>query len=312
MSDILELWPEIVPFREGLLRVSQIHEIRYALYGNPNGVPVFFLHGGPASGCSDDDARWFDPGKYLIVLHDQRGSGKSKPRAEIRDNTPNDLAEDIQKLKTHLNVSQKIILFAGSWGTTLGLLYAEKYPNEVEKMILRGVYLCGYKDQDYMYSEGGGAQYNPKGWEKFIASLPAGQDRIQERLHKLLELPDYEQKRHWCEVQARYEYTFFPSSEDAIEEAVRDFDTMYPEMRINSYYQANRFFLNDNQILKNAESIREIPVTIIHGTRDVICPPMSAWKLHKCLPKSKLLFVPRSDHLSSEPNIREALLREMM
>ena len=129
------LWPEIKSFTEGFLKVSDIHTIRYALYGNPNGDPVFFLHGGPGCGSNDDDARWFDPSKYLIVTHDQRGSGKSTPIAEIKENTPQHLVNDIELLRKHLKIQTPFSIFAGSWGTTLALLYSEAYPQNVSRMI---------------------------------------------------------------------------------------------------------------------------------------------------------------------------------
>ncbi len=304
----LELWPLLAPFKEGFLSVSKIHTIRYALYGNPNGIPVFFLHGGPGCGCSDEDARWFDPKKYFIVLHDQRGSGKSTPRAEIKDNTPHDLVEDIEKLRTHLKITDPLSIFAGSWGTTLAFLYAETYPQNVSKMILRGIYTCGWADQDYFYSATGAARFSPEAWDRFISRIPCGDDRIQERIHRLIEESDEKGKRKWCTILAEYEYSFFNISAKNFEKAMSDFELAFPEMRINAYYQANRFFLEDEQIVRNAESIRNIPVTIIHGTHDVICPPAFAWKLHKRLSKSTLRLIHRGGHRSSDPEMQRALI----
>ena len=126
-----ELWPQTSPFEEGDLTVSDIHTVHFAVYGNPKGAPVFFLHGGPGCGCSDDDARWFDPDRFFVVTHDQRGCGKSIPWAEIRDNTPQDLVSDIKLLRTYLRVERPILLFGGSWGTTLALLYTQAFPEPV-------------------------------------------------------------------------------------------------------------------------------------------------------------------------------------
>lgn len=307
-TSTFKLWPPISPFKENLLSVSKIHRIRYALYGNSKGVPVFFLHGGPGCGCNDEDARWFDPKKYLIITLDQRGSGKSTPRTEIKDNTPQDLVEDIEKLRKHLNITGTISIFAGSWGTTLALLYAEAYPKNVSRMILRGIYTCGWKDQDYFYSETGAARFSPEAWDKFIKRIPDGNDRIQERLHRLIENSDEEGKRKWFIVQAEYEYSFFNISPEDFEKEMSNFESAFAEMRINSHYQANRFFLEDEQILKNTELIKDIPITIIHGTHDVICPPIFAWKLHKQLSNSILIFVNRGEHISSDPEIQKALI----
>jgi len=308
----LELRPPVPPFEEDHLTVSDLHKIRYALYGNPKGVPVFFLHGGPGCGCNDDDARWFDPDKYLVVTHDQRGGGKSLPRAEIRDNTPHDLVSDIERLRHHLNIGIPLQIFAGSWGTTLALLYAEANPSHVSKMLLRGVFTCGWKDQDYFYSESGAARFSPEAWEKFVTRLPHGEDRIQERLHRLIEDSKDEDKRKWCAIQSEYEYSFFDVVPGSPDDEISAFEATFPEMRINSHYQANRFFLEDEQILNNANLIENIPTTIVHGARDVICPPIFAWKLHKRLARSRLVIVKGGDHLSSDPGIQQALLRAVI
>jgi proline iminopeptidase len=306
-----QLWPPISAFRQGSLIVSEIHTIHYALYGNPHGSPLFFLHGGPGGGCDDDDARWFDPQKYLIITHDQRGSGKSRPLAEIKDNTPQDLVNDIESLRTYLHIQDSIDIFAGSWGTTLALLYAETYPDHVSRMMLRGIFTCGWEAQDYLYSEKGAARFSPKAWEVFISKIPAGPVRIQECLYRLLENSDEKSKKRWRRIIAEYEYSFFNMPVADLEASLANTDSIHAEMRINTFYQANRFFLQDDQILNNANLINHIPVTIIHGSRDVICPPELAWKLHCRLPKSELIMVPGGEHVASDPRIQKALLKAL-
>ncbi|MCJ7552324.1 MAG: prolyl aminopeptidase [Ignavibacteriaceae bacterium] len=302
------LWPEIKSFDEGFLKVSDIHTIRYALYGNPKGKPVFFLHGGPGGGCNDEDARWFDPSKYLIVTHDQRGSGKSTPLAEIRENIPNNLVNDIESLRKHLNIQTPFSIFAGSWGTTLALLYAEAYPKNISRMILRGIFTCSYDEQDYFYSATGAAKFSPEAWENLIKKIPQGTDRIQERIHKLIENSDEEEKLKWCRILAEYEYSFFNLSSDELNKALENMDLVFKEMRINIFYQANRFFLEDNQIIKNIDSIKHLPVSIVHGSGDLICPPASAFNLHKHLSNSTFVLVPEAGHLSSDHKIQQALI----
>ena len=303
-----EPWPEIPPFDQGLLAVGAIHKVHYALYGNPKGVPVIFLHGGPGAGCSDDDARWFDPDRFLVVTHDQRGCGKSTPWAEIQDNTPQDLVSDIERLRAHLGIVRPALIFAGSWGTTLALLYAQAHPENIAEMILRGVFTCGWKDQDYFYSEDGAARFSPRAWESFVAELPPGSDRIQERLHRLFETGGPEEKKKWFSVLFAYEYSFFDESAYGPPDDAGTFEEHYAEMRINCHYQAHRFFLEDEQILRNTTRIEHIPTTIVHGLRDVICPPMLAWRLHRRLPKSRLILVKNGAHLASDPEIRRTLL----
>lgn len=303
----LEFRPVIKPFDEGFLLAGRIHKIHYALYGNPRGEPVFFLHGGPGGGCTDDDARWFNPEKYLIMLHDQRGSGKSTPLAEIEENTTQLLIDDIERLRKHLKVKTPFLIFAGSWGTTLALLYAEQYPHSVSRIILRGIFTCSYAEQDYFYSKNGAAKYSPAAWSKLVKNIPPGNERIQNRIHKILESSEDEDKFRLMRILAEYEYSFFNLPPDELKKESSNIKNVYPEMRLNMYYQANRFFLTDNQIINNIQSIKTIPVTIVHGKNDLICPPETAINLHKHLPNSKLVLA-EAGHLSSDPEIKRALL----
>lgn len=302
-----EFQPVIKPFEEGFFPAGNIHRIHFALYGNPDGEPVFFLHGGPGGGCTDDDARWFNSHKYFIILHDQRGSGKSTPLAETKENNTHLLIDDIEKLRKHLKVENPFLLFAGSWGTTLALLYAEQYPQNVSRMILRGIFTCSYAEQDYFYSENGASKYFPEAWNKLVKNIPPGNDRIQNRIHKILENSEDEEKFRLMQVLAEYEYSFFNLPTEELKKELSDIKTVYPEMRLNMHYQANRFFLEDNQIINNIQSIKNIPVTIVHGKNDLICPPESAENLHKHLSNSELILV-EAGHLLSDPEIKQALL----
>jgi proline iminopeptidase len=168
-KDVL-LWPEISPFRAEFLRVSPIHEVYFELCGRPDGKPVFVLHGGPGASCSPYMRRFFDPQKFLIVLPDQRGAGESRPFGEIRQNTTQDLVEDIEILRKHLKLG-KIILFGGSWGTTLGLAYAEKYPENVAGMVLRGVFTATKEEIEHYY-HGGVRNFFPEAYDRLLSSLP--------------------------------------------------------------------------------------------------------------------------------------------
>jgi proline iminopeptidase len=211
-------------------------------------------------------------------------------------------------LQIHLNIKIPFLIFAGSWGTTLALLYAEAYPHNVSGMILRGVFTCSYDEQDYFYSADGAARFSPRAWYNLINKIPPGKDRIQERIHKLIESSDEEGKLKWCRTLAEYEYSFFNLPEDELEKELKNIGSVFTEMRINMYYQANRFFIENEQIIKNVDSIKHIPAVIIQGDRDLICPPVSAWRLHTHLVNSKLILVPGAGHLSSEPGIQQALL----
>ena len=305
------LWPEIKPFREDFIQVSEIHKIRYALYGNPNGEPLFFLHGGPGGGADHEDARWFDPDKYLIIIHDQRGSGKSTPLAEIIENTPQALVGDIERLRNYLKIHNSISIFAGSWGSTLALLYAEAFPQNVSRMILRGIFTCTWDAQDYFYSKNGAALYSPQAWDRFVKRIPDGRGRIQEKIYRLIEESDAKGKEKWCKILAEYEYSFFNIPDKEFEKTMSCFESYFPEIRINIHYQTNRFFLKDGQILDNAGKIKDIPITLINGARDVICPPVLAWQLHQRLSNSELILVDDAGHLSSDTRIQQALLKAL-
>lgn len=306
-----EFYPPAEPWREGFLQVDERHALHYALYGNALGIPVFFLHGGPGSGCESDDPCWFDPDRYFIVLHDQRSGGKSTPWAEIEGNTTQELVEDIERLRQYLEIERPISLFGGSWGSTLALLYAQKYPQHVARMILRGIFTCTWDEQDFFYLADGGARFSPAAWEEFIAALPEGPGRVQEKMHRLIESSDAAERRKWCRILAAYEYSFFPKPPNFQADSDAFFDSVFAEMRINMHYQVHRFFLEDGQILNNATRIAHIPTQIIHGTRDVVCPPRSAWNLHKALPHSTLTLVDGAEHVSSDPGIRRALLEAL-
>jgi proline iminopeptidase len=169
-TEEMRLWPQIEPFESGYLRVSDVHEIYYELCGNPDGKPVFVLHGGPGAACSPYYRRFFNPEKFLIVLHDQRGCGKSRPFAELRENTTQHLVEDIEKMRKHLDLD-KIVLFGGSWGTTLGLAYGETYPENVAGMVLRGVFLATKEELDHYY-HGGVSLFFPDVYDRLLSVLP--------------------------------------------------------------------------------------------------------------------------------------------
>ena len=166
----IDLWPEIGPFQTNHLKVSDIHEIYYELCGNPDGIPVFVIHGGPGSGCPPAFRRFFNPEKFLIVLHDQRGCGRSNPRNELRENTTQNLVKDIERLRNELGLD-KIILFGGSWGSTLSLAYAETYPDNVSKMVLRGIKL-GTREEIDLRWQGAIARFFPETWEQMLSTFP--------------------------------------------------------------------------------------------------------------------------------------------
>ena len=307
----IELWPEIKPYRTDYLKVSNIHEIYYELCGNPNGKPVFVLHGGPGGSSSPYMRRFFNPDKFLIVLHDQRGAGKSKPFGEIRQNTTQHLVEDIERLRIHLKL-EKIILFGGSWGSTLGLAYAETYPENVSGMVLRGIFTATKEEIDHFY-HGGVRLFFPDVYDKFLSSLPEPDKRpLPNYLLELIRSEDSTRSakysRLWAEYEIKLASLLFPD-----EEMDRIFKNFNPHAfaLLENYYMANQCFLEEGQLLRDAGKIQDIPVILVNGRYDMICPPITAYRLHKKLPKSELLLAEGGGHWMGEKPVELSLLKAM-
>ena len=302
-------WPELAPYRTGHLRVSPQHEIYYQLGGSAQGMPVMVLHGGPGAGCGPEYFRYFNPGKFHIVLHDQRGCGQSRPYGELFENDTRHLVEDIEKLRRFLGL-EKVLLFGGSWGSTLALAYAETYPRNVAGMILRGVFTARREEIDHFY-HGGAGKFFPEAY----AALQKAVDRPQtlnypEQLLAKLRSPDPAVRESAAWAWTRYEskLAFLAITDDQIERWLKGYNP-FAFALLENHYMANRCFLKEGQLLNNAARIAAIPTVIVNGRYDVICPPYTAYQLHAKLAKSRLLIVDASGHSSSEEGIGKALLQ---
>ena len=307
----IKLWPEIEPYKTDYLKVSDIHEIYYELCGNPEGKPVFVLHGGPGAGSSPNMRRFFNPEKFHIVIHDQRGAGKSKPYAEIRQNTTGHLVEDIERLRNHLDLD-KIILFGGSWGATLGLAYAETYPENVRGMVLRGIFTATKEEIDHFY-HGGVSKFFPETYEKFLSALPEPKKKpLPDYLLTLVQTKDSTERakysRAWVEYEIKLASLEFP--DDMMERIFEEFNP-YAFALMENYYMTNGCFLEEGQLSRDAHKIRDIPLIMVNGRYDMICPPITAYRLHRKLPKSKLIIAEASGHWMGEENIEKAMLKAM-
>jgi proline iminopeptidase len=306
-----DLWPEIEPFEEDYLAVGALHEIYYEVSGNPDGKPVFVLHGGPGGRSSPETRRFFDPERFMIVLHDQRGCGKSKPYGEIRENTTWHLVEDIEQLRTHLG-SGEILLFGGSWGSTLALAYAETYPANVSGMVLRGIFTGTDAEVDHLY-HGGVAKLFPETYEKLIYSLPSSDRRpLPEYLYNLIADADSAGKMKYSKAWAAYELKVSSLSfpDGRLEKVLREFDS-YTLALFENYYMSNRCFLEEGQLLRDTEKIRHIPAVLVNGRYDVVCPPINAYRLHRLLPNSRLVIAEGAGHWMGEKPVKEALIEAM-
>jgi len=305
------LWPEIEPYHTGYLKVSEIHEIYYELCGSPEGKPVFFLHGGPGGSSSPYMRRFCDPAKFMMVLYDQRGSGKSKPFGEIKENTTQHLVEDIEHLRQHLKL-EKIILFGGSWGATLALAYAETHPENVSGLVLRGVFTATAEEIDHFY-HGGVGLFFPEIHEALLSTLPDPKKKpLHEYLFRLIKDGNEAEKKKYSEAWARYEgkLSGLVVPDRMIEDWIKS-SNPYAFAIMENYYMANGCFLEEKQLLKKAGKIAHIPAFIVNGRYDMICPPKNAYRLHKLLSKSKLVIADAAGNWMGERPIERALLRAM-
>lgn len=305
------LWPQIQPYQTGFLKVSDIHQIYFELSGNPKGKPVFGLHGGPGGNSSPYMRRFFNPEKFLIVLYDQRGAGQSRPFGEIQENTTWHLVDDIEKLRLHLNL-EKIILFGGSWGSTLALAYAETYPQHVAGLVLRGVFLSTQEEIDHFY-HGGVRAYFPETYNQLISSLPdSARKPLPNYLFELIQQGDSLTAARCVRAWARYEIKISSLSlpDTTVESILNSFDP-YAFSALENYYMSNNCFFEKNQLLNNAEKLRDIPLIMVNGRYDVICPPVTAYRLKQRLPHARLIIAEGAGHWMGEPPIEKALLTVM-
>lgn len=304
------LWPEIEPFRADYLKVSEIHDMYFELSGNPDGKPVFVLHGGPGGGSSPLYRRFFDPDKFLIVLYDQRGSGLSRPYGELRENTTQHLVEDIEKLRKHLKLD-KILLFGGSWGTTLGLAYGETYPEHVNGMVLRGIFMATKGEIDHFY-HGGVRKFFPETYEKLETSVPESErGALPRALFKRVQSNNPATRDKYCMIWTKYEYKV--GTLHTPDDLLASLDQVDPEeffafSLFENYYMDNGCFLEEGQLLKNADKIRHIPIYLVNGRYDMICPPISAYRLHKKLPESRLIIAEGAGHWLGDRPVEKAVL----
>ncbi len=300
-----DLYPDILPYQHGLMAVDYPHRIYWEQAGNPDGMPVLFCHGGPGAGSSPSQRRFFDPRHYRIVLFDQRGAGRSRPVAEIRDNTTDHLIGDMEKLRRKLGI-QRWILFGGSWGSSLALAYAIRNPERTAGLILRGVFLCRSKELDW-FIHGMGTVF-PEAYQAFSDFIPP------EERHDLLDAYYRRLTSGSPAIEAtaalawsRYETacsTLMPPR-DAIP---GDGTAALALARLEAHYIRNRMFLTENHFLDNIERIRGIPCVIVQGRYDMVCPITSAHDLSRALPDAEFKIVADAGHSAMEPGTRSALV----
>jgi proline iminopeptidase len=306
---MLRLFPPIKPYLTHTLPVSGGHTLYVEECGRQDGIPVVFLHGGPGAGCEPYHRQFFDPDVYRIVLFDQRGCGRSKPHASLQDNTTAALVADIETIRKSLDIG-KWLVFGGSWGSTLALVYAQTFPERVQGVILRGIFLCRNRDIQWFYQDGA-SSILPDYWQDYVEVIPeAERNNLVAAYYRRLtgenEVARMAAAKAWSVWEGRAS-TLLPRP-SVIDHFANPL-TALSLARTECHYFMHNSFLDDDQILKQAHRLHGIPGVIIHGRYDVVCPLEQAWLLHEAWPQASLEIIPNAGHSGTETGIMDALLR---
>lgn len=308
-----DLYPEVEPYKKGYLNLDGLHRMYWEESGNPQGIPVVVLHGGPGVGNSPSMRRFFDPTFYRIILYDQRGAGKSLPHGELKNNTTPHLIADIETLRLYLGVSQWYV-FGGSWGTTLGIAYAEAHPDACRGLILRGIFLCRKSEIEWFLW--GIKSFFPEEHRKLIAPLRPAEcvnwQTILKAYYKLLTDPDPAIYMAAAKIWSAYEgtmATLLPNP-DLVSCFIQD-NLALGLARIEAHYFLHDIFLPENDLLNKIDYIRHIPAIIIHGRYDAVCPIISADDVVQKWPEVEYRVIPDSGHSAFEPGICRELVKAM-
>ncbi|MDB9525617.1 prolyl aminopeptidase [Oscillatoria sp. CS-180] len=309
-KDLQGLYPPIEPYRTSFLQVSDLHTLYVEESGNPDGKPVVFLHGGPGGGVVPIYRQFFDPRRWRIVLFDQRGCGKSKPHAELEDNTTWHLVADIEKIRQHLGIEQWVV-FGGSWGSTLALAYAQTHPDQCVGLILRGIFTLRPEEISWFYQSGASYLF-PDAWEIYLAPIPS------EERHDLVSAY-YQRLTHRdpaIQLEAARAWSIWEASTSKLIPDVALMEKFGEETfaiafaRIECHYFVNGgFFETPDQLIANANQLASIPGVIVQGRYDVVCPMKTAWELHQAWPEAEFIVVPNAGHSATEPGIVNALVK---
>jgi proline iminopeptidase len=306
-STTYQLYPDIEAYAKGMLDLDGHHHMYWEVSGNPDGVPVVFLHGGPGAGAAPSHRRFFDPEHYKIVIFDQRGSGRSKPFADVTDNTTQHLIADMETLRLHLDVETWLV-FGGSWGSSLALAYGIAHPERVTGFVLRGLFLCSQKELDWFFD--GIQTVFPENWRELRNYLPEDErDDILQAYHKRLIDPDRQIHEPAARAWGRFEgacSTLLPNPR-----SVAGLDSGRVSLalaRIEAHYFVNEFYLPEGHFFSNIDKIRHIPAVIVQGRYDMVCPIVTADKLVQDWTDASLVIVPDAGHSAMEPAVRSALV----
>lgn len=303
-----ELYPNIRPYVTHALAVDGGHQLHVEECGSAEGIPALLLHGGPGAGCEPYHRCFFDPNRYRVVLFDQRGCGRSSPHAELANNSTDHLIQDMEVIRERLGIVRWLV-FGGSWGSTLALAYAQRHPERVSGLVLRGIFLCRREEIQWFYQDGASRIF-PDYWQDFIAPIPEDErDDLLSAYHRRLtgsdEVARMAAAKAWSIWEGRTA-SLLPNN--AIVKQLGSPHTALSMARIECHYFMNDAFLGPNQLLADAHRMAEIPGIIVQGRYDLICPMQSAWELHRAWPKGELKVVPDAGHSAMETGIRSALV----
>lgn len=308
MPDISALYPAIEPHRSGFLATDSIHRIYWEVSGNPDGIPVVFVHGGPGSGTSPVQRRFFDPTRYRIVLFDQRGSGRSTPYGELRDNTTPHLIADMEQLRTELGIDRWLV-FGGSWGSTLALAYGEAHSAQCLGFVLRGIFLCRSTEIDWFLY--GIKHFFPEAQRDLAEFIPADErEDLLHAYHRRLNDPDPEIHLPAARAWARFEASCSTLRPDP--KLVATFGADHHALslaRIEAHYFVHDIFLPRNSLLAQLPRIRHLPATIVQGRYDAVCPIVNADELARAWPEATYVIIDDAGHSAFEPGICRELVR---
>lgn len=306
------LYPEIDPRVSGWMTRPDGHEIYWEEVGNPDGIAVIFLHGGPGAGISPNHRRYFDPAKYRVILFDQRGAGKSRPFGSLENNTTADLIGDIEALRVACKV-EKWLVFGGSWGSTLALAYGQVHPERALGFVLRGIFLCRPSEIEWFMT--GMGNFLPDAQQQFLGAVGLTKNPGAQRLLDLY--GDYfagkfgaeaanQAARAWSGYEARC-CTLLP--DEGLVDSFEGDEIALALARLEHHYFVHSGFFSENQLLANIDKIRHLPATIIQGRYDLVCPPISAFDLAQAWPEADMVIVDDAGHAASEPGIVRELVR---
>lgn len=304
------LHPPFDPFDQRVVDVGQGHRIYVEQCGNPEGIPVVVLHGGPGGGCSPAMRRYFDPRAYRVILFDQRGCGRSRPHASVENNTTWHLVDDIERIRRLLEIDGWMV-FGGSWGATLALVYAQSHPDRVRHLILRGVFLMSRGELDWFYG-GGAGKFWPETWARFVAPIPENERHdLIAAYHRRLFCGDLGEEVKYARAWSGWENALASvHCSGKAGESPGNYARAFARLE-NHYFMNTGFLEFDGQILANMGRISHIPGMIVQGRYDMICPPAAAWRLNELWPKAELKMIRNAGHALSEPGISAELVRVM-